>query len=86
MSSSHQLEDSFEVKKRETEYIKSERTNPSAFAKIYRPTLMLHEQDNGSTMGPLNVEHFRLDDADIAMVIPQQLASLQRGKAWKTHY
>ena len=49
-------------------------------------TLMLHEQDNGSMMGPLNVEHFRFDDADIAMVIPQQLASLQRGKAWKTHY
>ena len=33
---------------------------------------MLHEQDNGSMMGPLNVEHFRFDDADIAMVIPQQ--------------
>ena len=68
---SHQLEDLFEVKKRETECIKSETTNPSALAKIYRSTFMLHEQDNGSMMGPLNVEHFRFDDADIAMVIPQ---------------
>ena len=47
---------------------------------------MQSKQDNGLMMGPLNVEHFRFDDADIAMVIPQQLASLQRGKAWKTHY
>ena len=68
MLSSHQLEDSFEVKKRETECIKSETTNPSALAKIYRSTFMLHEQDNGSMMGPLNVGHFRFDDADIAMV------------------
>ena len=86
MFSSPQLEDLFEVKKRETECIKSETTNPSTLAKIYRSTFMLHEQDNGSMMGPLNVEHFRFDDADIAMVIPQQPASLQRGKAWKTHY